>query len=173
MPNCTFLSGRRHLETLGGYMSLATYAVALPPLTGVPPITCHVATWYWAAQAAQAAGLSEKKTPVEILNNICAMPVPAQPAMLALRQSGKWDFNITPMTPPVGCVLFWPNAGTHSAVVTNLNRISGYNQPAQFPHLAGQIGYTTASPAQLAATCSQCIVISEGIIIAKAAALKL
>lgn len=154
-------------------MSLAQLAVAIPPLPGVPPLTCHAATWYWAAMAAQAAGQSAAKTPLQTFMNIANMQVPAQAAILALVRSGNWNFNITPSTPPVGSVLVWPNAGTHSAVVTGINVISGYNQPAQFPHLAGQFGYTSASPAQLAAAHKGCVVVSEATIVARAAALNL
>jgi len=154
-------------------MSLAQIAVAIPPLPGVPPLTCHVATWYWAAMAAQAAGRSAPKTPLQTLTNIASMQVPAQPAMLALVRSGQWNFAITPITPPAGSVLVWRRGATHSAVVTGINVIAGYNQPAQFPHLAGQVGYTTASPAQLGAAHRGCVVVSEATIVARAAALDL
>jgi len=154
-------------------MALAEVALAIPALPGVPRLTCHVATWYWAARAAQAAGQSTPKTPLQILTNIVGMAVPAQAAMLALPRAGNWNFTITPITPPVGSVLVWPEGGTHSAVVTGLNVISGYNQPAQFPHLVGQWGYTSASPAQLGAAHKSCVVVSEATIIARAAALDL
>ena len=157
----------------GNQMALSQRVAAIPAIPGVPALTCHVATWYWAAMEAQAAGRSTKKTSLQTMINIASMVPAPQPAILALPRSGTWDFNITPQTPFAGCVLLWPNGGTHSAVVTSLNTITGYNQPAQFPHLIGQVGYTSATPTQLAATQNRCFVISETTIINRAVALDL
>lgn len=154
-------------------MSLAQCAVAIPPQPGLHALTCHVATWYWAAMAAQADHRSTPKTPLQTLINIAGMQLPPQAAIIALVRSGNWDFRITPITPPVGSVLVWPSAATHSAVVTGINVISGYNQPAQFPHLAGQFGYTSASPAQLGPAHKRCAVVSEKSIVDRAIALDL
>jgi hypothetical protein len=148
-------------------------AVAIPPVPMAPPYTCHIATWYWAAMTAQAARRSTVKTPSVTLGNIATMAVAAQPAILTLVRSGHWDFGITPVTPPAGSVLLWPGGGTHSAVVTALNVITGYNQPVQFPHLAGQIGHTSAAPGQLGAAHRRCVVIAEETIVARAAQLDL
>jgi len=155
-------------------MALATQAVtALPVVPGVS-LTCHVATWFWAAQEAQALGLSAPKLAGTILGNIATMaPLAAQPAILALPRSGNWDFAITPGTPPVGSVLLWPLGGTHSAVVSAANAITGYNQGVQIPVFHNQFGHTTGSPAQIAANQRLCTVVAEQTIVARAAALNL
>jgi len=148
-------------------------AQALAPLPAIPGVamTCHVATWFWAAQEAQALGLCPVKPALTTLGNIGAMA--AQPEMLALTRSGNWNFAITPGTPPAGSVLLWPLGATHSAVVTAANAITGYNQVVQFPVFIGNVGHTTGAPAQLAANQRLCVVISEATIVARAAALDL
>src|SRR5688572_29907814 len=60
-------------------MALAQLAIPIPPLTyGNPPIpaviTCHIAVWFWAAQEAQARGLTGAKAPGATLARIVAMP---------------------------------------------------------------------------------------------------
>src|SRR5215831_16208853 len=61
----------------------------LPALTyGNPPIaiqiTCHIAVWYWAAQEAQARGLTNAKAPEATLRRIVNMPGGPQGAMMAV-----------------------------------------------------------------------------------------
>lgn len=155
-------------------MTLALQAlVALPVVPGVA-MTCHVATWFWAAREAQALGLCAVKAPIVTLGNIAAMgPLAAQPALLALPRSGTWNFAITPATPPDGHVLVWPAGGTHSAVVTAPNAITGYNQCAQFPVFVHNPGHTTGTPGQLAANQRVCSVVTEAAIVAAAAAMNL
>ena len=154
-------------------MPLAQIAtVAIPPIPNVA-LTCHVATWYWAARTAQEQGLSVRKDQLAILGNIATMRIPPQAAILGLARSGNWNFSITPTTPPLGTVLLWPNRGTHSAVVTRTRQISGYNQSVQFPHLAGQFGLTIAAPDQLAPAFQSCVVVSEETIVRCAGQLNL
>ena len=154
-------------------MPLAQIAtVAIPPIPNVP-LTCHVATWYWAARTAQEQGLSVRKEPLVTLVNIATMRIPPQAAILGLTRSGNWDFSITPITPPLGTVLVWPNGGTHSAVVTGIRQISGYNQSVQFPHLVGQFGLTVAAPDQLAPAFQSCVVVSDETIVKRAGQLNL
>jgi hypothetical protein len=43
-----------------------------PPIPAV--ITCHIAVWFWAAQEAQARGLTNAKAPTATLQRIVAMP---------------------------------------------------------------------------------------------------
>jgi hypothetical protein len=151
----------------------ARSAVAVPAVPGMGgALTCHAATWYWAAKEAQALGLSAVKTDLVTLGNVAAM-VP-QASMLALigpGRSANWDFAITPNTPPDGSVLIWPLGGTHSAIVSGVNAISGYNQPVQFPGVG--LGHTTNAPGALAANQRMCVVVSEAAIIAAAAAANL
>lgn len=153
-------------------MSLAQQALLPLPNVGVP-LTCHVATWFWAATEAQALGLSSAKSPRSILQNIVAMNPAAQPEILLLPKSGNWNFNLTPVTPPAGSVLIWPTGGTHSAIITGNNAISGYNQGVQFPAFIPNIGLTCARVNQLSANHMQCIVVAENTIVAKAAQLNL
>jgi hypothetical protein len=113
--------------------SLASQALTSVPPIGIP-LTCHVAVWYWAAQEAQALGLTGRKAPQKTLQNIAALPVGGGPqaAMMALPRSGLWDFAMIPSTPPAGTVLLWTGGATHVAVVTGNNTIRGYNQVVQF-----------------------------------------
>ncbi len=155
-------------------MTLALQALNLLPAVPGVALTCHVATWFWAAQEAQALGLSTAKAPMTTIMNIAGMAVAPQAAILALPRAGNWNFAITPATPPTGSVLLWTLGATHSAVVGGNNLITGYNQVAQFPALHGQIGRTSATPAQLAANQRICVVISEGTtIVARAGVLDL
>jgi hypothetical protein len=84
---------------------------AIPLPTGVAQITCHVATLYWAARAAQDLGLTSNKTPLERLMAINDIKFPKdvlgpQNAMLKLTRSGTWDFTRR-LIPPAGTVLLW------------------------------------------------------------------
>ncbi len=154
-------------------MPLAAQALApLPVVPGVA-LTCHVATWFWAAQEAQALGMCAVKPVLTTLGNIAAMAPAAQPEILALVRAGSWNFGITPVTPPAGSVLLWPLGGTHSAVVSAPNAITGYNQVVQFPAFPGLFGHTTRTVAQLGANHRLCAVIPESVIVARAAALNL
>ena len=152
--------------------------VPVPVVPGMAGVTCHVATWYWAAQEAQALGLCAVKTPAVTIGNIAFMNPNAQIAMLALPVAGAWDFATVPTLPPVGSVLLWRAAPTHSAVVTGLDRISGYNQSGWFPALASlgpvlQSGHTSPPLRSLAANLRRVQVILAATIIARAAALNL
>src|SRR5665213_1953855 len=100
-------------------------------LTAIPPalnnyLTCHVATWYWAAEEAAARGLTTAKLPLVRAGNIGVMAGTAQGAMLALLRNGTWDFRVRGMPPP-GMVMLWTNGATHSAISTP-SGITGYNQ---------------------------------------------
>lgn len=109
---------------------LADYALLpLPPTHG---LTCHVATWFWAAQEAQARGMSGMKAPLTTLQRIVAMPGGPQAAMMALPHVGMAHYAgaVLPVLPPRGTVLRWNSAPTHSAVVTGADAITGYNQSA-------------------------------------------
>lgn len=154
-------------------MPLAQEATnAIPPVPGVG-LTCHVATWYWAAREAQRLGLTAAKPSLTTLGNIGGMAVAAQPAMLVLPRAGNWNFDITPGTPPAGSVLVWLAGATHSAVVTGPNLITGYNQVQQFQGLGNNTGHTTQPPTALAANQRLCVVIPEDVIVARAGALNL
>jgi hypothetical protein len=168
----SYIPGRKFVPEQNYNNSLASIAVEIPAVRGVP-ITCHIASWYWAAKTAQALGLSNDKTLLQTVQNIAVMVEPAQVAILSLIRSGNWDFNITPVTPPIGNVLLWTNGGTHSAIVTQPGVISGYNQVAQFPCLVGRFGYTQVSPQQLGIMHKRCVVISAATIVNKAAMLDL
>jgi hypothetical protein len=149
----------------------ARSTIAVPAVPGVG-MTCHAATWFWAAKEAQALRLSAPKTDLVTLGNVGAMQ--AQVQMLALVGPGRssfWDFAIVPTTPPDGSVLIWTGGATHSAVVSAPNAVTGYNQPVQFPGVG--VGHTTNAPAALAAHLRRCVVISDDAIIAAAAALDL
>jgi hypothetical protein len=109
-------------------MALATHA--LTPLPPGAPITCHVAVWYWAAQEAQALGLTQAKAPMATLMRIAAMPGGAQGAMLALAHAGMANYvgpGMPPLPPP-GTVLRWNTGATHSAIATGVDAVTGYNQ---------------------------------------------
>jgi hypothetical protein len=154
-------------------MALAQQALNPLPLVPGVAITCHVATWFWAAQEAHQRRLCAAKPALVTLGNIAGMALPPQPGILALLRSGTWDFGITPITPPAGTVLVWPDGATHSAVVTALNAITGYNQVAQFPALLNQFGHTTATPAQLAPAHRRCAVVAEDTLVTRAGQLNL
>lgn len=151
-------------------MPLAARSTAvLPAVVGMGQPTCHAATWFWAAKEAQALGLSIVKTDVVTLGNIGVMnPQAAMLALIGPGRSSNWNFANTPSTPPDGSVLIWPTGASHSAVVSAVNAVSGYNQPVQFPGVG--VGHTTNAPAALAANQRMCVVVSEAAIVAAAAA---
>ncbi len=155
----------------------ALVAIPLPPMMG-GPLTCHAATWFWAAQEAQAQGLTAVKAPAVTFGNIVALLPNAQAALLALPVSGTWDFTITPgVLPAAGSVLVWRGGGTHSAIVTGLNQVTGYNQGVQFPVLVAPggpgIGHTSPPLHSLAVGHLLVDVVAEATIVAQAGALNL
>jgi hypothetical protein len=141
---------------------------ALVPIAGFPVgLTCHVATWYWAAVEANGPAVVLTRA-----GNIAAMAGGAQNAILALPRSGSWDFNIVANAlPPLGTVLLWDALPTHSAVVTT-NGITGYNQACVFPGIGGA-GYTNGLPAGIWANLRRCHTIAPATIVAQALALHL
>jgi hypothetical protein len=150
---------------------MALAARALAPIPSVPGValTCHVAVWYWAAQEAQARGLTAARAPLATLQNIAGMVGGPQAAMLALARSGNWNFNLVPNTPPTGTVLLWTGGATHSAVVVAANQVRGYSQVAQFPAIVN-VGLTTGTPAQLGAAHRLVYTIAENTIVTAAGA---
>lgn len=114
-------------------MPLSVAALSPLPMIALPvPLTCHVAVWFWAAQEAQARGLTEAKAPQSTLQRIVAMPGGPQTAMMALPATGLLQLTAAALPPP-GSVLRWSSGATHSAVVTGADAIAGYNQAQQFP----------------------------------------
>jgi hypothetical protein len=142
---------------------LALAAQALIPIAGLPlgvGITCHQATWYWAALEAQALALTSHKLLIDRMVRIGNIPGSAQGAMLSLPRH-PYDFaNPGGVVLPLGAVLVWTAAPTHSAVVT-ANGIAGYNQACVFPHLPALGAYSCPQPAQLAPAAQQCFVVQE------------
>lgn len=156
-------------------MSLATEALqALPNVPGLNP-TCHIATWYWAAQVAQKSGRTAAKSPTKTMHNIAAMAPAAQQAILNLANAaGTWNFGVTPSMPPPGSVLVWTGGGTHSAVVTGADQIHGYNQGVQLMHVnMANTGHTHGGRADIEPTQRVVKVIPEATIVAEAARLNL
>jgi hypothetical protein len=141
---------------------------ALSPLPrnvpGLTAITCHVATWYWAAQEAMYRGLTSIKPAADTLQNMVNMPGGPQNSILALPRSGTWDFTRVPTPPPAGTVLLWTDPPTHSAIVTATGVIAGYNQQCVFPRIGGN-GLTYGTPAQLGPGSKQPFTISEETIV--------
>ena len=154
-------------------MALAQRALTpLPNLTyGNPPIpvaiTCHIAVWFWAAQEAQARGLTQNKAPQTTLQRIIAMPSGPQNAMLALPHVGMVNYAgpAMPALPPIGTVLRWSSGATHSAVVTGGDAIAGYNQGQQFPNVVGQSGRTVCRRADMAPAHRSCYMIPEATLV--------
>ena len=147
---------------------------AAVPINGLPTaIACHIATWFWAAEEAQAVGLSAPTNALQILTNIAGMNPVAQQEMGLLQRSGTWGFNITPVAPPPGTVLFWPGGGTHSGVVTPNGQIGGYNQVAQFNNIVGQFAHTICPVGNLQAGQNLCHTIAENTIVQRAGQLGL
>ena len=157
-------------------MPLATEALsALPRIDGFNP-TCHVATWYWAAQAAQRAGLCGAKSTRKTIDNVFAMaPRAAQEAILHIAEAAAtWNFNQFPSMPPAGSVLVWPEGGTHSAVVTGDNLLHGYNQGAQLNNVdMARSGHTSGTRENINVGMRVVKVIPEATIVAEAARLNL
>lgn len=160
-------------------MPLAARAlVPVPAVPGMAGVTCHFATWFWAAQEAQLSGQTVVKTAAVTIGNIAAMLPDAQAAMLALPTTGSWDFSLVPTAPPAGNVLVWRGAPTHSAIATGPHQISGYNQSGWFPALANlgpllQSRHTSPPPHSLAAHLRRVDVVAEATIVARAVALNL
>jgi hypothetical protein len=153
-------------------MALAQLAIPIPPLTyGNPPIpaviTCHIAVWFWAAQEAQARGLTGAKAPGATLARIVAMPGGPQNAMMALPHSGMVNYGaaMPPALPAAGTVLRWATGATHSAVVTGPDTITGYNQGSQFVTAIGMPGRTQCRRADMAAGQRICYTIPEATIV--------
>ena len=147
-------------------MPLAAQSLNPIPPVGVP-LTCHVAVWYWAAQQAQAQGLTPHKATLATLQNIAGIANGPQGAMLALVRSGNWNINVLPQTPPAGTVLLWTGGATHSAVVSGNNAIRGYNQVAQFPAI-NHVGLTTGTINEIGAAHRQVFTIAENTIVTAA-----
>lgn len=147
-------------------MSLATQAlnpIALDPAF----LTCHMATWFWAA--------TEANPPKQILvraGNIGVIAPSTQQGMLNLPRSGMWDFDrFLDEMPPLGTVLLWPEGVTHSAVVTSKG-ITGYNQECILPEI-GSRGHTHGQSTALQPNKRQCYTIAEATILAEAMSLML
>ena len=143
--------------------------------------TCHMATWYWAAIEAQSRKPATKKDLETIIGNINMMPKGPEEAMKDMPKTGTWDFGITPVTPPVGTVLFWPGTKeittTHSAIVTGKDQITGYNQSGWFLPLrtlgAAGAEHSTMSVKDLDEKLRKVQIISETAIVTRADFLKL
>jgi Domain of unknown function (DUF4157) len=149
-------------------------ALAFEALAKVPPVpnvtmTCHVATWFWAAQEAQNRGLTSRKLAADRLGDICT--ILPQPAMLKLPRAATWDFKKMRRLPPPGTVLLWTAKATHSAVVTPYGAIAGYNQVDVFT--TRDIGLTSCTLDMLDAKSMQCITILEDTIVNTAGILHL
>ena len=94
----------------------------------VPGVTCHVATWFWAAKEAQAGPEGVPKTDEETLVNIIRIQPNPSDAMDILATAlggggGIWNFDLTPVTPPDGTVLYWSGFG-----------LLGATSPVPFPN---------------------------------------
>jgi hypothetical protein len=162
-------------------MALSQHALtALPALTfGNPPIavpiTCHVAVWFWAAQEAQARGLTGAKAPATTLQRIVNLPGGPQAAMMNLAHAGAVNYGgaALPALPPVGTVLRWATGATHSAIVTGPDAISGYNQGVQFVSAVGNTGRTQCRRADMAPGHRLCYMIPEATVVNAAAGFNL
>jgi hypothetical protein len=154
-------TGPAQIQRALGQEALSQLPRNVPGLTAV---TCHVATWYWAAQEAMYLGLTGIKPAADTLQNMVNMSGGPQNAMLALSRSGTWDFTRVATLPPVGTVLLWTAPPTHSAVVTSTGMIAGYNQQCVFPTIGGN-SLTFGTPAQLGPGSKQPFTISEATIV--------
>jgi hypothetical protein len=141
-----------------------------PPIPAV--ITCHIAVWFWAAQEAQARGLTNAKAPTATLQRIVAMPGGPQNALMALPHAGMVQYAgpVLPPLPPPGTVLRWATGATHSAIVTGLDAITGYNQGQQFVTAIGQPGRTVCQRAAMAPGHVACYMIDENTVVNAAGA---
>ena len=126
------------------------------------PIFCHTATLYWILQENAGGG----RDPIETLMAIGGLTPGAQVRFGDMQKSGTWDFTITPSTPPVGTVLYWPQTPTHTAVVTGANQISGYNQNCVFTTAAAGTIYATCTPNAIRQGMTRCNTIAEDISLA-------
>ena len=110
-------------------------------------LTCHVATWYWAAQTAiERKLIDDNKTTLARLKAIATMDSGKgsgpQNAILSITDRIKFDIkNFLPL----GDVLLWCNNATHFAVITGTDEITGYNQVAQFKIPGRNTGHTSCS----------------------------
>jgi len=137
----------------------------------IPPITCHVAVWYWARRVAEAHGSAKGGVlePRDLLIKINEMPNGAQEAMKLLPKSGQWDLKSPLLTPPLDTVLFWGDGATHSAVVTGTARITGYNQGFIYGKTPAPV-LTTITTAEILPQYKLCFTIAETTLLAAAAA---
>jgi hypothetical protein len=152
-------------------MSLADRAMTPIPAVLNNSLTCHVATWYWAAEEAAARGLTTAKAPLVRAINIARMAGTPQGAMLGLRTVGRWNFQTQGMPGP-GMVMLWAFGSTHSAISTP-GGITGYNQPCIFVPFITALGYTQGLPSQLIANALTCVLIAPDTVIQAAAAANL
>jgi hypothetical protein len=145
-------------------MPLHAQAVAIAGYPVGIGITCHQATWYWAALEAQALAMANHRLLIDRMERIGKIPGSPQGAMLAMPQF-PYDFDHPGGVALVpGMVLVWTSGPTHSAVYTAAG-IAGYNQSCVFPHLPATGTYSCPQPAQLAATARKCFVILENDIV--------
>jgi len=141
-------------------MSLATRA--LTSIAGFPVhLTCHVATWYWAALEATSRGLTSDKGMNARAGNIGTMPNGPQRAMLAMPRAGNVELGQG--LPPIGTVLIWDDIPTHSAIVTSAG-ITGYNQGCVASGNPGA-GHTSLAVTELGANFRSCSTIDESDIV--------
>jgi hypothetical protein len=152
-------------------MSLADRALTAIPAALNNYLTCHVATWFWAAEEATARGLTGAKQPLIRAGNIGALPTGAQTAMTNLVRVGTWDFNAQGMPAP-GMVMLWTVGATHSAISTPAG-ITGYNQACVFAPYIVHHGYTMGLPAQVQAAKRVCYLIATDTVVNAAAAANL
>lgn len=148
------------LDRYEGDSSLSRFASF--GITGFPvqPL-CHVAVWIWAAQQCIYGSSAQSPTMMWLAEKIASLPRGPQNALLQVRPSGRWDFDITgDRLPPVGSVLIWTQRPTHSAIVTP-HGITGYNQRCILPEGVTGAGYTHGQPGQLASGMRRCLVIRE------------
>ncbi len=145
-------------------MALAAQATVIAGFPGHIGITCHQATWYWAALEAQALAMAHHRLVLDRMEKIGKIPGSPQGAMLAMPQA-PYDFNNPGgAAPAFGTVLLWTAAPTHSAVYT-ANGIAGYNQSCVFPNVPATGTYSCQPPGNLAATARKCFMITEANIV--------
>lgn len=134
-------------------------------------ITCHVATFFWAALEARGHHGGIIANGLQILQNITGAGN-LYAILAGLPSAGTWDFRITPTTPPRGTVLLWVGDTNHSAVVIQKNLIAGHNQGHQFDDVASP-AYCMKHVQKVNATTSVVRLIAEASVVNKAAQLNL
>lgn len=135
------------------------------------PLSCHVAVWYWAKQQASRESSTFPPETLATAFRIAAMREGPQNAMLRVRRSGHWDFNLMGgALPPIGTVLLWEQSPTHSAIVTE-HGITGYNQVCVFASNVTSRGYSHGQPRHILHGFRICVTIDEKDIIEAAAEL--